>query len=362
MILLIILLFIGLIILLIDIILLASFPDFKKKPRKSTNYLDMSIVIAMKNEVKNLENLFSSLETQNYPKDKFEVILIDDDSTDNSYQKAVEFSNAKANYRVLKTKEKKYPGKKGALDFGIGNAIYPYILITDADCMPANNWLAGYSEKFTENFDFLFGIAPFIQSKGIINKTSCFENLRSSILTFSFARLNLPYSAAARNFGFTISAFKRLGGFGNTLETQSGDDDLLIREAVKNKLKIGVVDFEKSYVTSNPKSSLNEFLNQKARHTKTSHYYLPIHQFLLGLWHLLNILSLASILFLTINPLFVLPFITKMLIDTISVLIIQKKFQYTFRIHEIPLLQMLYEIFLVVNFLTSFRKNIPWKD
>ena len=110
----------------------------------------------------------------------------------------------------------------------------------------------------------LFGLAPFQQNRGLVNAISCFENLRSSILTFSFARLNLPYSAAARNFGFTISAFKKLGGFGNTLETQSGDDDLLIREAVKNKLKIGVVDFEESYVISNPKSSLNEFPKSKS--------------------------------------------------------------------------------------------------
>ncbi|MCK7537631.1 MAG: hypothetical protein MZV63_45095 [Marinilabiliales bacterium] len=134
------------------------------------------------------------------------------------------------------------------MDFGISNAKYPYILITDADCMPAQKWLIGYSEHFNLKFRYVIRLAPFQQNRGLVNAISCFENLRSSILTFSFARLNLPYSAAARNFGFTISAFKRLGGFGNTLETQSGDDDLLIREAVKNKLKIGVVDFEESYV------------------------------------------------------------------------------------------------------------------
>jgi cellulose synthase/poly-beta-1,6-N-acetylglucosamine synthase-like glycosyltransferase len=346
---------------LTSIILLIKFPKFNKSKSDNFNYLNISIIIAFKNEEKNLASLFSSLQKLIYPIDRYEVILVNDSSSDNSYQKAVELSNSKPNYRVLKAHDKKYPGKRGALDFGISHAKYPYILITDADCMPAQKWLIGYSEHFNLDFDMLFGLAPFQRNCGLVNAISCFENLRSNILTFSFARLDLPYSAAARNFGFTMSAFKKLGGFSNTLETQSGDDDLLIREAVNNKLKIGVVDFEESYVLSNSKSSLNEFLNQKARHTKTSHYYLPIHQFLLGLWHLSNILSLASIFFLAVNPLFVLPFIIKMLIDTISVLKIQKKFQYSFKIHEIPLLQMLYEIFLIVNFLASFRKSIPWK-
>ena len=345
-----------------SVVFLIIFPKFNKSKSDKFSLLNISIIIAFKNEENNLASLFSSLQGMIYPIDKYEVILVDDDSSDNSFQKAIELSNSKPNYHVFRVHDKKYPGKRGALDFGISNAKYPYILITDADCMPAQKWLIGYSEHFSLKFDMLFGLAPFQQNRGLVNAISCFENLRSSILTFSFARLNLPYSAAARNFGFTISAFKRLGGFGNTLETPSGDDDLLIREAVKNNLVIGVVDFEESYVISNPKSSVNDFLNQKARHTKTSHYYLPIHKFLLGLWHLSNILSLASILFLTINPLFVLPFITKMLIDTISVLLIQKKFQYSFKIHEIPLLQMLYEIFLIVNFLASFRRNIPWKD
>ena len=87
----------------------------------------------------------------------------------------------------------------------------------------------------------LFGIAPFYQKKNLVNKISCFENLRSSVLSFSMASIGLPYTAAARNFGFSKNAFESLGGYSKTKDTKSGDDDLLLREAVKNKLKIGVV-------------------------------------------------------------------------------------------------------------------------
>lgn len=345
---------------LLDIVLLIVFSNFTKSISGNFTRLSVSIIIAFRNEEKNLDNLFSALEKLNYPIDKYEVILIDDNSSDNSYQKAAEFSSTKSNYRVLKAENKKYPGKKGALDVGISNANYSYVLITDADCMPGKNWLIGCSEKFREEYDLIFGLAPFIQTNEIINKISCYENLRNHLLTLSLAELKLPYSAAARNFGFTISAYKKMGGFANTLETPSGDDDLLMREAVKNKLKIGVVDSVESYVLSNTKKTISEYLGQRARHTKTSFYYLPLHKFLIGFWHSSNIFVLFSFLLLPLNIVFVLPFFIKLLFDFIAVLNSQKKLCYNFKIYEIPFLQIAYEFFLIVNFFLAFRKNITW--
>lgn len=358
----IILLTISLIVLLISIILLAIFPNFAQKKTSSTNYLNISIIIAFKNEVKNLENLFLSLQKMNYPQDNFEVILIDDDSTDNSYKKAVELAQGKNKYQVIKANNKKFLGKKGALDIGVNAAQHPFIVITDADCMPANNWLTGYSEKFDEKYEFLFGLAPFIQTDELINKISCYENLRSTILTFAFAELKLPYSAAARNMGFKKSSFEKLGGFSKTMDTISGDDDLLLREAVKQKMKIGIVDLEDSFVLSNSKNILGEYLNQKARHVKTSLYYLPIHQFLLGLWHSSNILMLFTLFLLPLNIFLIVPFLIKLLIDFVVVWFTQRKLKYNFKLYEIPFLQMIYEIFLIINFFSSFQKTIPWKN
>jgi cellulose synthase/poly-beta-1,6-N-acetylglucosamine synthase-like glycosyltransferase len=359
---LIIIILIAVFIIVTNTFFLIVFPKFNSNSSKKTDFLNISIIIAFKNEEENLSHLFSSLRKLKYPIDKYEVILIDDNSIDKSYYQAVEFSENTPNYRVVKAVNKKYSGKRGALDTGIGIAKFPFILITDADCMPAKNWLIGYSENFNAGFDMLFGLAPFKQKRGMINKLSCFESLRSSMLTFSFTKANLPYSAAARNFGFTISAFKKLRGFVNTLETASGDDDLLIREAVKSKMKIGIVDFDESYVLSETKSSLKVFLNQKARHTKTSLHYLPIHQALLGIWHLSNIFALLSIFFIPLNPFFSLILMAKLLSDAILVLTTQKIFKYNFKLYEILFLQILYELLLIISFFSSFRKNIIWKN
>jgi cellulose synthase/poly-beta-1,6-N-acetylglucosamine synthase-like glycosyltransferase len=309
-----------------------------------------------------LENLLSSLKNLKYAVENYEVILIDDNSTDDSYQIAAKLVQGKSNYLLIKADTKKYPAKKGALEIGITNSKFPYILITDADCLPANNWLMGYSEMFKEGYDVIFGLAPFFQTKGTVNKISCFDNLRSNLLTFSLAKLDLPYSAAARNLGFQKPAFEEIGGFRNTLETLSGDDDLLIREAVKHQLRIGIVDFEDAQVLSNTKPTLHDYLYQKARHTQTSRHYLPVHMIILGLWHSSNILVLSSVFFLVTQPLMAIPFFIKLFFDIVIVLRFQKTFNYKFKIHQILFLQTFYEFFLVINFIFSFKKNIVWKN
>ena len=229
---------------------------------------------------------------QNYNKDNYEVIIVDDSSTDNTFNLVNELTSSNKNFTIIKAETKNLSGKKGALQKGIEKVKYNFILITDADCIPQPEWIKISSAKFSEGYDFIFGVAPFYTENSFINNLSCFENIRSSILTFTAAIIGFPYSAAARNFGFKKSSFEKIKGYSNTTETLSGDDDLLLREAVKNKMKIGFITRKESFVYSRTKSTLREYLNQKARHTQTSLHYLTQHKLFLGFWHLLNLFFL----------------------------------------------------------------------
>lgn len=357
-----ILIIISLVILTVNIYFLYIFPKFNRTPQPKYNYLYLSVVVAFKDEETNLAQLISAIDEQVYPKDKFEVILVDDGSRDNSFQKAIDLTKTEKNYKVIKAENKKYAGKRGALDSGISRAKHPYIVITDADCIPAKNWLLGYSEKFIQQNEFIFGSAPFVQEASMINRISCFENLRSTILTFVSAKLGIPYSAAARNMGFEKAAFDKLGGFEQTLQTASGDDDLLIREAAKRKLNVGTIDYKDTYVLSYTKNTFNDYLTQKARHTQTSHHYLKINKIFLGFWHSSNILIVLTALLIPFNVLFILPLLIKLLSDFIVVWMTQFKMSYDFKWYYIPFLQVIYEVFLIINFFSSFRKSIPWKE
>jgi cellulose synthase/poly-beta-1,6-N-acetylglucosamine synthase-like glycosyltransferase len=323
--------------------------------------LNFSIVVAAKNEEESISSLIDSLKNVNYPKDKFEVIIADDDSLDNTYQKVRDQIKELTNFAIYKADEKELPAKKGALQFAISKAENPFILITDADCIVSSNWLGYYANAFNNDFDFLFGIAPFEQGKILVNKVSCFENLRTSILTFSLALAGLPYSASARNFGFRKSAFEKLDGYKNTTETLSGDDDLLLRQAVKNEMKIGIILNKDCHTISKAKTSFYQYFKQKSRHTKTSLYYLSKHKIILGFWHILNIFLLLSIVLVIFSFKFIFIFLAKIIWDFIVVFSLQKTFMYKFSFGKIFYLQLLYEVFIIINFFNALTKKEEWK-
>jgi cellulose synthase/poly-beta-1,6-N-acetylglucosamine synthase-like glycosyltransferase len=305
--------------------------------------------------------LLASLSRINYPADKYEVIIVNDNSEDNTYRVAQEFCSTLSNFSVINSEvQKNLKAKRAALTTGINKSRYEYLLITDADCEAPPNWLRCYSTHF-KNFDFVFGIAPYRQTGGLINKISCFENLKNHFLLFTFAKLGVYYSATARNMGFRKSAFERLNGYISTTDTLSGDDDLLIREAVKNKLKIGCISSRQAWVYSSTKESPKQYINQKARHTSSSHYYLPSQKLLLALWHLSNVVVLFSFLLSFYNSIFVLPIIIKLTVDYLITNANQNKFGYDFNPAELFALPIIYEVMIVTHYFNSFRFKSRWE-
>lgn len=324
-------------------------------------HIKFSIIISAKNEEKNLPLLLKSFDELNYHQEHYEVIFINDQSTDNTKSIIENFIKNYKNAKLFDSLNKKYHGKRGALEIGISYAKNEYIMITDADCEPQPEWLNSFAEKFKQSYDFIFGIAPFRQTDNFVNKISCFENLRSQLLMFTAARFGFPYSASARSFGFRKSAFEKLEGYKNTTKTLSGDDDLLLQEAIKNKMRIATVENPSAFVFSTTKKRFKDYLTQKARHTASSNYYLLKHKTFLGIWHLLNLSLLFSVFLAFINLLFALPFVIKLIFDVITVQVKQNNFGYKFRIAESVYLQIIYEVLIIVNYLKATFGKTKWK-
>lgn len=333
---------------------LGKLPIYKTFPK-------LSVIIAAKNEEKNIDQLINSLSNLNYPEENFEVIIVDDNSDDNTYDLIQEQIADKNNFRLLKADQKKLEGKKGALLIGIESAQNNFIVIADADCKPEINWLKAIASKLDAGFDFVFGVAPIESGKTLVQKLSAFENLRNTYLTIAAVGINIPYSASARSFAFRKKSFERTGGYSNTTQTISGDDDLLLREAVKNKMIIGTLIDPEAFVYSAAPASFDEYKKQKIRHIKTSFYYSLKQKLFLGIWHLVNLASLFSVLLTLISPIFLLPFLVKLFFDLFIIIKHQQDLGQDFRFYEIIYLQILFEIFIVINFFNSIFNKSEWK-
>lgn len=326
-----------------------------------SNQKSISIIIALKNEEEKIESLLATLNKLDYPAENFEVIFIDDSSKDGTFDNISEKIKELDNFSVYKLSTENKSGKRNALELGISQSVHPNILITDADCEPEKNWVKAYSNKFTESFDFLFGIAPFSREKSIVNKISCFENLRGTMLSIFAANIGLPYSASARNFGFKKTSFEKVGGYSKTTDTLSGDDDLLLREAFKDNLKIGTVTANGSFVFSKTKKTFKDYLRQRARHTQASFHYLFKQQLLLGLWHIFNLVILFSPILFFLEMYFLLLLPVKLFSDLLIVKFNQEKFSYKFSFTEVFYLQIIYELFLIIHFFNAKFGKIEWK-
>ena len=351
----------SLIFILLIIILSSGFRTYLKNFPGYSDSMKISIITTAKNEALLIQKFISLIAKLDYPQENFEFILVDDNSSDDTYTIAKTLIEKNENFKIIKAEEKLLPAKRGALLKGIQSSQFPYIVITDADCTPSANWLKVCAAQFERGHDFIFGAAPFYQDNNFINKLSCIENIKNQFLSFSLASLGAPYTASARTLGFLQEAFYRIGGYNNTIETMSGDDDLLLREAIKNKLRISAFYSNDSMVYSTTKMNLNDYLNQKARHTQSSIYYQIKNRVVLSAWHLLNLIMLFSPIFIFINFNLVWLFIVKMTADIIIITNVQKKFGYDFNAAEIFFYDILYEIFLLINFFNALLGKAKWK-
>ncbi len=204
----------------------------RKNDGKKYSY---SVIISCKNEEKNLIRLLNSLQNINYPKSKFEVIIADDFSSDNSW-------NILQNYQMenlfpVKVKEKNtdYPGKLNGLKTATSIAKNEILIFTDADCEVDKDWLNSYNRYFADEIAMIVGYSPEINKNSYRN----FIHKISALIFSSTIGLGFPFSCVGRNFALKREIFNKIGGYEKIKGIKSGDDKMMLNLVKKSGYKIG---------------------------------------------------------------------------------------------------------------------------
>ncbi len=113
-----------------------SIPDFTLSNQTVSTFI--SVIIPARNEEENIGNLLKALQEQTYPKELFEIIVVDDHSTDKTAEIVAQFENVKL-LHLEDDINNSY--KKKAIETGIAAASGELIVTTDADCIPSSEWL-----------------------------------------------------------------------------------------------------------------------------------------------------------------------------------------------------------------------------
>ncbi len=240
----------------------------------------VSVIICARNEAHNLEKNLCHFLNQSYR--SFEVIVVNDHSSDNTAQVVLEAMAKWPNLRLVSLMQDTPPGKKAALAKGIEAARGNYLLLSDADCRPASpDWIAAMRAYTNTISEIGLGFSPYDWREGWLNRFIRYETAYTAVQYMSMALWGMPYMGVGRNLWYNRSLYERAGGFDKHLHIASGDDDLFIN-AVANRWNTAIVPDRRAFVYSSPKEDLRGYYYQKRRHLSTGRSYKPLHQLVLG--------------------------------------------------------------------------------
>lgn len=344
---------------------------YRKKDKKNNDFPPVSVVIAARNEYRNLDKYLISILEQDYP--NFEVVVVNNSSDDLlSYYFLRDMSQRYPHLKHIDIKPdiNFFVGKKFPLSIGIKEARFEHLLFIDADCKPiSNQWIKKMMENYNRSeIEVVLGYGGFFMRKGLFNKFCHYDTLWVGMQYLSAALCGIPYMGVGRNLSYKKSLFLNENGFVSHYTTPSGDDDIFINRVATAKNSNICLDSE-GITLSEAKRNFGQWFRQKRRHFSASTKYKWGDMIMLTIFPLFQLLFFVSLVWSLIILLpsflwFVVPCI--FIIRMFSLLFITKKCMNKVGEKGFLLWVPFFEIFFMIVipilvFLGSFFKTNRWK-
>lgn len=361
--------FVSLFILSLYCLLLLAFlagwsKAMKRKEVGATYVPGISVVVACRNEAKNIESLLHCLTEINYPNESWEVIVVNDHSTDATTDVVTSWLSKLPQLKLLSLEEGK-SGKKAALDLGIRHARFDIVVTTDADCLVAPEWLDAIATAFQdESIKMVAGPVRLATDDSFFSKLQSIEFASLMGSTAAAIGLGHPIMCNGANLGFRKSVFAEVNGYEGNMNIASGDDEFLMRKIVaRYRNGISFLHSAKAVVTTQPQKSVSEFLQQRLRWagkwrnnpdaiTRALALFILIQQ-MNWLLLLVTILSIHSFLMIFV--------VIKILLEGILLYRVCSFLGQKFDVLSFAVLQVLYPIYVIYTGLASLSSNYNWK-
>lgn len=230
----------------------------------------VSIVIAARNEEKNIGSCLNDLLDQDFPSGNYEIIVVDDHSEDATallVHKKIQ-NNAHLKLINLADLTNEAYGKKAAIAAGFEQARGELIITTDADCRFTNQWLktmAAYYQRFRPAM--IIGPVSFFPQRSFWGKFMELEFISLVAAGAGALALKRPLMCNGANLAFTREAFSVLNVYGGNTKWASGDD-MFLMHGIRKKYGASAIHFLKAapaIVRTQPPASLSGFMAQRKR-------------------------------------------------------------------------------------------------
>jgi len=234
----------------------------------STNIQPMvTIIVAARNEDKSIAQCLQTLNRQTYPAHKYEIIIVDDGSTDTTASIIKSFSQRYPNVRLLSLSAEMEQGtgsKPMAITEGIAHAVGEIILTTDADCIVPPKWVEIMTNHFKEDVAFVAGPVSEQPSTSFFSKLEQIEFLGLITTAAGLIGLGKPIICNGANLAYRKKAFISADGFGPHASSND-DESLMNRIARRNIGRIAFAPESDAMITTQSSNTAASFLSQRIR-------------------------------------------------------------------------------------------------
>ena len=325
------------------------------------NY-ELSIIIACRNEISNLPTLLESIENQSFKPS--EVIFVDDNSTDETYNFLLNYSQ-KYNYiKVIKNTGK---GKKSALIEASKIAQSEYLIFTDADCTLNKDYLyLAHQYLSNHNSDMLLGAVDILDEKGVFNIIEKIEFASLQAVTAYSALIKNPIMCNGANLIVRRTKYLQYIDKINK-NIASGDDIFMLHAFKKNRESINYLYDANYIVNTKGTNSLKKFIIQRTRWAAKSINYTDLPTIFTA------ILVVLINLFIISSP-FLIPHFSLLIISIIFIIqnIIMLPYLFKYKQYRVlkyypilfPIMSLLYPLY-IITILISIpfynKTNLHWK-
>jgi cellulose synthase/poly-beta-1,6-N-acetylglucosamine synthase-like glycosyltransferase len=245
--------------------------------RQATNF---TVIIPARNEASNIKACVESILAQDYPKDAFEIIVIDDFSEDDTAFIVEALHAQYPQVRLLKLADHLKEGetlayKKRAIEIAVSEAKGDWIVTTDADCIVPTRWLFLYNAYIQQNQP-VFVAAPvmFIKTAGILNQFQLLDFLALQGITAAAVGAGKHSMSNGANLAFEKAAFIAVGGYQGVDHIASGDDMFLMHKMKQTLHKsVGYLFHPDAIVLTAAMDTWKGFIMQRIRWASKARYY-----------------------------------------------------------------------------------------
>lgn len=227
----------------------------------------ITIWIAARNEEFGIIKCLTSLENLNYPKHLIQILVGNDQSTDNTASIVANFIKNKPRFELVEITQviNNQRGKANVLANLYERSTGKYFLITDADVQVNRNWAYGMVSNFIKNskMGHQVGITT-INSNSFFGILQAIDWLWALTLLKMAAFLKIPLTGLGNNSAISRQAYEATGGYAQ-IPFSITEDFALFHEVVKSGFEFDNAIRPNVFAKTTPMNNLAEFLYQRKR-------------------------------------------------------------------------------------------------